>query len=879
MISLCMILFTLPSPVAGGVSQGQEPDAQEGFCGHHTVHNESCGYSVGTKGSPCTHEHTKECYPEESGNIATPSQMNKAEPTACSHEHDGECGYVPAKAGNPCTYECEICGDKGEEKATPSDAEPKKCICKNRCRADCVNTGCPVCSAKGVSPEDVCEGEETALLGVQTGNSAGWIYNRQNQTLTMNTGEGNVITLQNVSCDGNKLTIGGNDNISGDLDLTGEITEEGVSAEYTITAIEDYAFQRCDSLETVKLPDGVESIGESVFRICPSLIQIAIADENENYAAEDGVLFDKNKTKLICYPAGKDSQDYTVPETVSSIETYAFSYCSALETIKLPESLKSIGWSAFYYSTSLKMIELPEGIEKIEGQTFSYCTGLETVKLPAGIKSIESGAFNYCKSLKTITLLSKEPPTMGNTNPLQGCDSLEQIIVPAESSAKYKSAWGSLISSDQIIGVPYGNLSLEFTPDHLRVPEGESGSVTATIKNTGNEPLYDLEAAVADSMGTVSVFDTTLQEGEETTLTVETNPALAAGTYQIRVQIDGNLENPVSAGFMLEVLNEHTITAETDEHGSAEASPKTAIKGTLVTLTAAPEAGYVFDRWEVVSGGAVIEGNTFTMPDEDVTVRAVFKEKEVLHTVTAETDEHGSAEASPKTAIKGTLVTLTAAPEAGYVFDRWEVVSGGAVIEGNTFTMPDEDVTVRAVFKKADTGSSQSSSEESTSVSYGTAEHPYITGVHGKWASEASAFPDSPDAAPAVWRFVLNNGSTVGSRWAYMDNPYRSEGQPEYEWFLFDETGVMVTGWYYDSVEDCWYYLHDTSDGRLGAMETGWFTAPDGNRYYFDPATGKMTAGYRDIDGRNYYFREDRSTAESAKIYGALLPDENVTDS
>ena len=779
MISLCMILFTLPSPVAGVVSQGQEPDAQEGFCGHHTVHNESCGYSVGTKGSPCTHEHTKECYPEESGNIATPSQMNKAEPTACSHEHDGECGYVPAKAGNPCTYECEICGDKGEEKATPSDAEPKKCICKNRCRADCVNTGCPVCSAKGVSPEDVCEGEETALLGVQTGNSAGWIYNSQSGTLTMNTGEGNVITLQNVSCDGNKLTIGRNDNISGDLDLTGKITEEGVSAEYTITAIGDYAFQMCDSLETIELPDsltniggsafancsalkeitlpgGVESIGESVFRNCTSLIQIAIADENENYAAEDGVLFDKNKTKLICYPAGKDSQDYTVPETVSSIETYAFSYCSALETIKLPESLESIEKCAFYRSTSLKMIELPEGIEKIEEQTFYFCTGLEEVKLPASIKSIGSGNFNYCYSLKTITLLSKEPPTMDSTNLLLKCDSLEQIIVPAESSAKYKSAWGSLISSDQIIGVPYGNLSLEFTPDHLRVPEGESGSVTATIKNTGNEPLYDLEAAVADSMGTVSVFDTTLQEGEETTLTVETNPALAAGTYQIRVQIDGNLENPVSAGFMLEVLNEHTITAETDEHGSAEASPETAIKGTLVTLTAAPEAGYVFDRWEVVSGGAVIEGNTFTMPDEDVTVRAVFK--------------------------------------------------------------------------KADTGSSQSSSEESTSVSYGTAEHPYITGVHGKWASEASAFPDSPDAAPAVWRFVLNNGSTVGSRWAYMDNPYRSEGQPEYEWFLFDETGVMVTGWYYDSVEDCWYYLHDTSDGRLGAMETGWFTAPDGNR-------------------------------------------------
>ena len=134
---------------AGGVTIGTS-----GLCEHHPEHNADCGYTEGTAGTPCVHEHTadcyekvtncvhehdEDCYPEESvsGNEATPSGAQKREPENCphicdeesgcitkelncQHEHDDECGYSPAAEGTPCGYVCELCG-AGDN--TPSNAE------------------------------------------------------------------------------------------------------------------------------------------------------------------------------------------------------------------------------------------------------------------------------------------------------------------------------------------------------------------------------------------------------------------------------------------------------------------------------------------------------------------------------------------------------------------------------------------------------------------------------------------------------------------------------------------------------------------------------------------------------------------------------------
>ena len=152
------MLFSLCTPTVFAETlpqySGQSVTGAGGLCEHHPEHNADCGYTEGTTGTPCVHEHTadcyeevtncvhehdEDCYPEESvsGNEATPSGAQKREPENCphicdeksgciakelncQHEHDDECGYSPATAGTPCGYVCELCG-AGDN--TPSNAK------------------------------------------------------------------------------------------------------------------------------------------------------------------------------------------------------------------------------------------------------------------------------------------------------------------------------------------------------------------------------------------------------------------------------------------------------------------------------------------------------------------------------------------------------------------------------------------------------------------------------------------------------------------------------------------------------------------------------------------------------------------------------------
>ena len=92
----------------------------------------------------------------------------------------------------------------------------------------------------------------------------------------------------------------------------------------SVTSIGDSAFRYCSSLASVTIPDSVTSIGNWVFSGCSNLKKIDVNGNNKQYCSIDGVLFDKNKTKLICYPAGKPDSTYTIPDSVTSIGETAF---------------------------------------------------------------------------------------------------------------------------------------------------------------------------------------------------------------------------------------------------------------------------------------------------------------------------------------------------------------------------------------------------------------------------------------------------------------------------------------------------------------------------------------------------------------------------
>jgi hypothetical protein len=147
------------------------------------------------------------------------------------------------------------------------------------------------------------------------------------------------------------------------------------------------------------------------------LQDIFVSEANENYTSFDGVLYNKYRSVLICYPAGK-SDEFIVPSSVTAIGRYAFSGFSSLASIELPASLTEICRYAF-----------------------GDCTSLESIELPASLTEIGDAAFYYCESLKSVTSLNTEPPTLGGEYVFDGCP-IETVYVPNEAVEAYQAADG-----------------------------------------------------------------------------------------------------------------------------------------------------------------------------------------------------------------------------------------------------------------------------------------------------------------------------------------------------------------------------------------------------------------------------------------------------
>lgn len=220
------MIFTMPGVPASAVEAGVSA-VHTGLCEHHPEHTEDCGYTEGTEGADCEHEHTEDCYtlvkkcvhehdescyPVLEGsvpeNTATPSEAEEAQPTACTHEcseesgcitkelscphergeHDDSCGYIPATEGTPCGYTCEQCNsqDSGLVPGASGNA-PAECICEIRCEKEAVNPDCPVCSAEDADLS-ACKGTEQAMpLMAAAASTEGTISGDvtwENQTIT-----------------------------------------------------------------------------------------------------------------------------------------------------------------------------------------------------------------------------------------------------------------------------------------------------------------------------------------------------------------------------------------------------------------------------------------------------------------------------------------------------------------------------------------------------------------------------------------------------------------------------------------------------------------------------------------------------------------------
>ena len=228
----------------------------------------------------------------------------------------------------------------------------------------------------------------------------------------------------------------------------------------SVTSIEDCAFYDCTSLAHITIPSGVAYINDNPFEGCSSLTEIRVATENAKYVSVNGVLYNKNKTTLVCYPAGKKDKSYKIINSATSIGESAFSTCDSLTSITIPNNVTSIGGDAFGDCSSLTSITIPNSVTSIDFGAFNHCTNLESIAIPDSVTGINYRVFEGCTSLTSITIPNKVTSIDGRA--FSDCSSLTSITIPdSVSSIGNYAFYGctslkSITIPDSVTGINYG---------------------------------------------------------------------------------------------------------------------------------------------------------------------------------------------------------------------------------------------------------------------------------------------------------------------------------------------------------------------------------------------------------------------------------------
>ena len=208
------------------------------------------------------------------------------------------------------------------------------------------------------------------------------------------------------------------------------------------------AFDDCNEVETIALGSGIESL--SNLPAGNKLIKITVATGNNMFSSRDGVLYDKNATRIILCPQ-KISGNITVPGSVDTIESGTFSEragltgvifenglkridgsafynCSGIiGNIVIPDSVAVIGQNAFSGCSGLTGVTIGNGVEIISGYAFNGCVNIADLTIGNGVKSIENSAFKYCNNL--VRIFVPDSVTSVGDAAFSACSRLETVVL------------------------------------------------------------------------------------------------------------------------------------------------------------------------------------------------------------------------------------------------------------------------------------------------------------------------------------------------------------------------------------------------------------------------------------------------------------------
>jgi len=220
-----------------------------------------------------------------------------------------------------------------------------------------------------------------------------------------------------------------------ELDMVDALFEDNI--------IPDGTFDSCTCLTSVIIPDSMKKNNNWAFCGCIALTSMTASPNNRFYTSENGVLFNKNKTKLIFYPPRRQG-DYIIPDSVKEIGREAFQFCYGLTSVTIPDSVTEIEGMPFYFCNNLISINIsdsvkdstkhlfasengilfnrektvlisypqgrqgeyiiPDSVKEIGACAFHHCYGLTSVFIPNSVTEIGEAAFALCDGLKSVVI-------------------------------------------------------------------------------------------------------------------------------------------------------------------------------------------------------------------------------------------------------------------------------------------------------------------------------------------------------------------------------------------------------------------------------------------------------------------------------------------
>lgn len=268
--------------------------------------------------------------------------------------------------------------------------------------------------------------------------------------------------------------------------LSGISYIENIVMQDGILNLNSQTFRGCQNLKSVYISKTVRSIYDLVFNNCPNLIKIEVDSENLNYSSENGILYDKNKTKLIQAPGAIEI--CKIPDTVKIIGNYSFESCKNLKEIEIPEGVTHINMYAFDGCKSLTTINLPDTLTKIEYGAFMTVNLTGEIVIPDNVEYIGGNVFNNCKNIEKIIIGSKVKTITGDyygsrmdVHAFKFCSELKAFEVKNDN-IYFSSQDGILYNKDKtkLILAPYG-----YTVNNLYIPN--------TVKEIGERAFFACE--------------------------------------------------------------------------------------------------------------------------------------------------------------------------------------------------------------------------------------------------------------------------------------------------------------------------------------------------------------------------------------------------